>query len=169
MQNVFLIGPMGAGKSTVGRALANALNVDFYDSDEVLESRSGADISWIFDIEGEAGFRRREQQIIEELTQKNNIVLATGGGAILKPENRTVLAARGFVVYLRISLSQQLQRTRYDSKRPLLRQADDVEAILTKLWQERSPIYEELADLCLDTDGLSAKVVVKKIIKHLKG
>ncbi|MEE9452065.1 MAG: shikimate kinase AroK [Gammaproteobacteria bacterium] len=169
MTNVFLIGSMGAGKTTVGRVLADQLNFEFYDSDEIIEARAGADIAWIFDVEGEAGFRQREQRIIEEITQKNNIVLATGGGVVLIPQNRTLLAGRGFVVYLRISLQQQLERLRYDSKRPLLNQKDKIEDILTKLHDHRDPIYSKLADLTLDTENLPLKMTVKQIIQAIPG
>ena len=108
VRNIFLIGPMGAGKSTIGRALAKELKLEFYDSDEVIEERAGADISWIFDIEGEEGFRRREQKVIDELTQKTNIVLATGGGVVITPENRNALAGRGTVIYLKTSFNSNL-------------------------------------------------------------
>lgn len=168
VRNIFLIGPMGAGKSTIGRALAKELKLDFYDSDEVIEERTGADIAWIFDVEGEEGFRRREQKVIEELTQNTNIVLATGGGVIMSPENRNALAARGTVIFLRASLQQQFERTKRDTKRPLL-QTDDLEAQLEKLRLEREPFYEELADVSFETDKLTVKAVANNIIKYLYG
>src|SRR3990167_5637819 len=146
VRNIFLIGPMGAGKSTIGRALAKELKLEFYDSDEVIEQRAGANIAWIFDIEGEEGFRLREQKVIDELSQKTNIVLATGGGAVMTPENRNVLAARGTVIYLKTSIQQQHERTKRDTKRPLLR-TDNLEARLKELDQERAPYYDELADV----------------------
>ena len=166
VRNIFLIGPMGAGKSTIGRTLAKELKLDFYDSDEVIEQRAGADISWIFDIEGEEGFRVREQKVIEELTQKNNIVLATGGGVIMTPENRNALAGRGTVIYLRTSLQQQYERTKRDTKRPLL-QTDDLESRLISLEDERKPHYEELADISFETDKLTVKAVANNIIKYI--
>lgn len=157
---------MGAGKSTIGRALARELKLEFFDSDEVIEQRSGADIAWIFDIEGEEGFRQREIKVIDELTQKNNIVLATGGGVIISPENRTVLAARGTVIYLKTSLEQQYERTKRDTKRPLL-QTDNLTEKLEELRDERQPYYEELADISFETDKLTVKAVANNIIKYL--
>lgn len=169
VRNIFLIGPMGAGKSTIGRTLAKELKLEFYDSDEVIEQRTGADISWIFDVEGEEGFRRREQKVIDELTQKNNIVLATGGGVIMTSENRNALAARGTVIYLRTSLQQQYERTKRDStKRPLLK-TDDLEGRLEMLRDEREPFYEELADVSFETDKLTVKAVANNIIKYIYG
>jgi len=168
VRNIFLIGPMGAGKSTIGRALAKELKLAFFDSDEVLEERAGASIAWIYDIEGEDGFRRREQKVIEELTQKHNIVLATGGGVIMAPENRNALAARGTVIYLRTSLQQQYERTKRDTKRPQL-QTDDLESRLESLRQEQEPFYEELADISFETDKLTVKAVANHIIKYLYG
>nr|WP_193787128.1 shikimate kinase AroK [Legionella adelaidensis] len=168
VRNIFLIGPMGAGKSTIGRTLAKELKLEFYDSDEVIEERTGADISWIFDVEGEEGFRRREQRVIEELTQKNNIVLATGGGVIMTPENRNALAARGTVIYLKTSLQQQFERTKRDTKRPLLR-TNDLEKRLECLREEREPFYEELADISFETDKLTVKAVANNIIKYIYG
>lgn len=165
--NVFLIGPMGAGKSTIGRTLAKELKFEFYDSDEVVEQRAGADISWIFDIEGEQGFREREQRVITELTKHTHIVLATGGGAVLSAKNRTALASRGTVVYLRTSLKQQLERTRRDTKRPLLR-TDDIQGKLTQLVAEREPYYLEIADMSINTDDLSVKSITQQIIENLE-
>ena len=164
--NIFLVGPMGAGKSTIGRLLAKELSMQFFDSDEVIEDRTGADIAWIFDIEGETGFRKREQLVIDELTQKNDIILATGGGVVLSPENRAALAGRGTVVYLKTSLDAQLDRTRHDTRRPLL-QTENVENKLRELWSEREPLYNELADLSFDTDDYSAKVLTNQIISKL--
>lgn len=168
VRNIFLIGPMGAGKSTIGRALAKELKLEFYDTDEVIEQRTGATISWIFDVEGEEGFRRREQKIVEELTQKNNIVLATGGGVVITPENRVALAGRGTVIYLRTSLAQQFERTKRDTKRPLL-QTPNLTDRLEVLRDEREPFYEELADVSFETDKLTVKAVANKIIKYLYG
>lgn len=168
VHNIFLIGPMGAGKSTIGRTLAKDLKLEFYDSDEVIEERCGADISWIFDVEGEDGFRKREQKVIDELTQKNNIVLATGGGVIMTPENRNALAGRGTVIYLKTSLQQQYERTKRDTKRPLL-QTDDLETRLEDLRKEREPFYEELADISFETDKLTVKAVANNIIKYIYG
>ncbi len=169
VRNIFLIGPMGAGKSTIGRTLAKELKLDFYDSDEVIEERTGADISWIYDVEGEEGYRRREQKVIEELTQKTNIVLATGGGVIMTPENRNALAGRGTVIYLKTSLQQQFERTKRDStKRPML-QTKDLEKRLEQLRMECEPLYEELSDVSFDTDRLTVKSVATHIIKYIYG
>lgn len=166
IRNIFLVGPMGAGKSTIGRAVAEQLNMDFYDSDQVIEKRTGADIAWIFDIEGEEGFRKREAAVINDLTQKQNIVLATGGGAIVTPENRQALASRGTVVYLRTSLETQYVRTRHDEKRPMLH-TEDVWGRLNSLWDQREPLYVELADVSFETDGLSVKVVANEIVRYV--
>lgn len=159
---------MGAGKSTIGRALAKEIKLEFYDSDEVIEERAGADIAWIFDVEGEDGFRKREQRVIEELTQKSNIVLATGGGVVMTSENRNALAARGTVIYLKTSLQQQYERTKRDTKRPLL-QTDNLNERLLELRDEREPFYEELADISFETDKLTVKAVANNIIKYIYG
>lgn len=168
VRNIFLIGPMGAGKSTIGRALAKELKLEFYDTDEVIEERTGATVAWIFDVEGEEGFRLREQRVVEELTQKNNIVLATGGGVVTTLENRTALAARGTVIYLKTSLQQQFERTKRDTKRPLL-QTPNLEMTLETLRDEREPFYNELSDVSFETDKLTVKAVANKIIKYLYG
>jgi shikimate kinase len=168
VRNIFLIGPMGAGKSTIGRTLAKELKLAFYDSDEVIEERAGASVAWIYDIEGEDGFRRREQKVIDELTQKHNIVLATGGGVVMTPENRNALAARGTVIFLMTSLQQQYERTKRDTKRPQL-QTNDLETRLETLRQEQEPFYEELADVTFETDKLTVKAVANNIIKYLYG
>ncbi|MBK2125082.1 shikimate kinase AroK [Fangia hongkongensis] len=165
-QNVFLIGPVGAGKSTIGRQLSNELKLDFVDSDREIEQRCGVDIDWIFDIEGEEGFRRREQEVLSDLAKRQGIVLATGGGAILLPENRTLLSSRGKVVYLQASVEQQLERTAKDKKRPLL-QVDDKEAQLKKLMAEREPLYREIADITIETSETTVRNVVQKITNLL--
>ncbi len=165
--NVFLIGPMGAGKTTIGRYLARELGLEFYDSDQIIEDRAGADINWIFDIEGEDGFRRREQAVIDELTKMQGIVLATGGGAVMTPENRTVLSARGVVVYLKASLEQQFERTQNDRKRPMLRNGDLREK-LEQLAEEREPVYEELADCIVETDGHGIRSIIQNIVRHIR-
>lgn len=165
-QNIYLIGPMGAGKTTIGRHLARELGLEFYDSDHVIEERTGADINWIFDIEGEEGFRKREQQVIEDLTQLNGIVLATGGGVVITPENRSALAARGIVVYLEVSLEQQYRRTQNDKKRPLL-QTENLRERLEHLAEERIPLYEDLADYTVKTEGLGMRAIIQQILKYL--
>jgi shikimate kinase len=166
-QNIFLVGPMGAGKTTAGKELAKLLGMEFIDSDHEIERRTGASVPLIFEVEGEAGFRKREQGVIDELTQRDNVVLATGGGVVLNPDNRKHLAARGYVVYLRASVEQLFQRTSKDQHRPLLKTADP-KGKLAELMQQRSALYEEIADLVLDTDGHSPKWIVRKIREHLK-
>lgn len=162
-RNIFLVGPMGAGKSTIGRHIAQMLHLDFHDSDSTIEKKTGADIAWIFDVEGEAGFRVREQKIIDELTQMHGIVLATGGGVVGLDENRNYLSARGIVVYLKTSVEKQLARTIKDKRRPLL-QTSDRKATLTALAEARDPLYAEIADYTIETDEQSAKVVASQII-----
>jgi len=157
---------MGAGKSTVGRALARLLGADFVDSDSEIEQRTGADIPWIFEIEGESGFRDREARVIDDLTQTDSIVLATGGGAVLRPDNRRCLAERGFVVFLQATLREQVRRTAKDQKRPLLA-GQDRQQVLQDLMQERQPLYEEVADLCLPTAGSSPSRLAKQIASAL--
>ena len=155
---------MGAGKSTIGRQLAQQLNMDFVDSDAVIEERAGADISWIFDLEGEEGFRKREERIINELTQLQGVVLSTGGGAVMSKENRNYLSARGIVIYLETSVDKQYQRTQRDKKRPLLQGTDNPRQVLEDLAKVRNPLYEEVADITLPTDEQSAKVMATQII-----
>ena len=164
--NIFLVGPMGAGKTTVGRRLAEVRGMTFVDSDHEVEARTGVDIAYIFEKEGEAGFRRREKQAIAELTQGHGIVLATGGGAVLDPENRQHLASRGFVVYLRASIEQQLRRTGHSDNRPLL-QTGDKRGVLEELFAVRDPLYREIADFVIETDGRNARTLAQEIERHL--
>lgn len=164
--SVFLIGPMGAGKSTVGRRLAKRLGLEFVDADQVLEQRTGVDIPRIFDVEGEAGFRDRESRLLDELTARHGIVLATGGGAILRDTNRRMLGGRGRVLYLRAGVDTQLART-HGSDRPLL-QGQDPRARLQALQAERGPLYDELADVVVDTDHGSMDAVVEQIVEQLE-
>ena len=165
-QNLFLVGPMGAGKSAVGRQLARLLHLDFMDSDEEIESRTGVDIPFIFEKEGEAGFRKREAKVIEDLTQKDGVVLATGGGAVMDPQNRNHLGARGFVIYLHTSVDQQLARTRKGRDRPLLAN-DDPRTVLETLMATRDPLYREIADLTVETDGRKVRAVANEILERL--
>ena len=165
--NLFLTGPMGAGKSTIGRQLSRQLNMPFHDSDHEIEQRTGVDIPLIFELEGEAGFRKRESAVIDELTQLDGIILATGGGAILDPQNREHLASRGTVIYLHASVNQQLKRTGRDRNRPLL-QTPDPRKTLEELMAIRDPLYRETADIVIDTDGMRVMDVVKQIIRQLE-
>ncbi len=163
----FLVGPMGAGKSTIGRQLARALHLEFIDSDREIEVRTGVDIPLIFELEGESGFRKRERHVIDLLTARKGIVLATGGGAVLDPENRKCLASRGKVIYLHASVEQQLQRTAHDRSRPLL-QTDNPGQKLAELMQVRDPLYREIADWVIETDGCRVREVVQEIIRHIE-
>lgn len=163
---VFLIGPMGTGKTTIGSQLAKALCYSFLDTDLEIETRTGASVALIFDVEGESGFRQREKRMIDELTSRDQIVLATGGGAVLGEENRQHLAERGFVVYLRTGVETLLQRMRFDSTRPLL-QTDDPERTLRAITEQREPLYMSIADAVIDTGRLSVKQVVKRIMTDL--
>ena len=157
---------MGAGKSTVGKQLAKALGRDFYDSDKEIEKRTGVSISWIFEMEGEDGFRLREQKVIDELTELKNIVLATGGGAVLAEQNRRALRSRGYVIYLSASVEQLLRRTNKDKNRPLL-QTDKPKDTITDLMAERAPLYQDVADIELRTGEQSIQYVVSELIKQL--
>jgi shikimate kinase len=164
--NIFLIGPMGAGKSTVGRRLAHGLGLEFLDSDKEIEQRTGVTIAMIFDLEGEAGFRGREKTVIADLTQRRNIVLATGGGVVLDCDNRCYLKKQGTVIYLNASVKEQLRRVGRDKTRPLL-QTDDRLRQIKKLMTIRDPLYREVADIIINTDGYQVKRVVHNILRRL--
>jgi shikimate kinase len=166
-QNIFLVGPMGAGKSTVGRQLAEALGYTFRDSDNEIQRRTGVDIPTIFEFEGEAGFRARERAVIEELVTEERIVLATGGGAVLDPDNRRNLAARGVVIYLYCTPEQQFSRTSRDRGRPLI-QTDDPLQSLRDLMEVRDPLYRQVADLVVSTERRGTASVVKEIRRKLE-
>ncbi|WP_231550574.1 shikimate kinase [Chitinibacter sp. ZOR0017] len=165
--NFFLVGLMGAGKTTVGRALAKASGKIFHDSDHEIEARTGARIPTIFELEGEAGFRAREAEAIAELTQLQNIVLATGGGAVLNPDNRAFLRRNGYVIYLCASPEELYQRTCHDKNRPLLQTADP-KARLAELFAIRDPLYREVADLVIDTSNQSVNSLLQLLIKELE-
>lgn len=165
-QPIFLVGPMGAGKSTIGKLLAAQLGLPFADSDKVLEDRTGADIPWIFDVEGEAGFRRRESEVLADLCNAQPQVVATGGGIVLLPENRALLKAQGFVVYLRASLDQLVERTSKNSNRPLL-QVSDPRSKLREILQQREAFYSEVADLVCDTDDCTPRQASNLVSERL--
>ena len=165
--NIFLVGPMGVGKTTIGKQLAVVLHMAFFDSDQEIEHRAGANIALIFDLEGEAGFRKRESTMIEDLTCREKIVLATGGGVVLDEKNRACLASRGRVIYLKAGIEQLLQRTLRDPGRPLLQKTDDKRGKLEELMKVRDPLYREVADLVVDTDGQRLFNIVKDIQKKL--
>jgi shikimate kinase len=165
-RNVILVGPMGAGKSTIGRQLASLLRYEFVDTDQEIEDRTGADIPWIFDVEGEEGFRRREESVLEDLTRRQHVVIATGGGAITREANRLNMKARGSVVYLKTSIEQQLQRTSRDRNRPLL-QTGNPREVLTRLMGIRAPLYESIADITVDTDQSGVRDVATRIVELL--
>jgi shikimate kinase len=165
--NVFLIGPMGSGKSAVGRHLTRLLRFSFHDSDADIEAKTGVDIAYIFDKEGEAGFRLREKESIERLTALDGVVLATGGGAVIDADNRRVLAERGTVVYLETSVDQQLERTRHGRHRPLLNDADPQEK-LKELMLRRAALYKEIADLTVSTNGRRVQIVAEEIYQALR-
>ncbi len=165
--NIYLIGPMGVGKSTIGRHLASRLKKLFLDADNELEKRTGASVSLIFEIEGEAGFRKRESALLEELTTKQNTVMATGGGVVLLEANRKLLRIHGYVVYLRADLDTLLERTRKDRKRPLL-QNGDRKTVIEDLLKVRDPLYCQEADLVVDTNKRSPLAVAKEIADNFR-
>ena len=168
ISNVVLVGPMGVGKSTVGRLLASRLGFGFVDTDAVIEERTGADIPWIFDVEGEQGFRGRETAVLQDLLADSAaMVIATGGGIVTQPENHPLLKALGHVVFLQASVAQLAARTSRDKKRPLLQVADP-EAKIRELIAARTPLYEAVADECITTDARGAKGVVQQICTSLQ-
>jgi len=160
--NIFLVGMMGAGKTSVGRVLARRLGKQFYDSDHMIEERTGVRIPVIFDIEGEAGFRTREHTVLSEITGIDDIVLATGGGAVVNPDNRKLLHERGTVVYLRAAVRELLNRTRHDKNRPLL-QTDDPRTRLNTLFEQRDPLYREVAHIVIETGSPSLSSLVNRL------
>ena len=167
LNNIFLVGPMGAGKSTIGRQLAEALSFHFEDSDHEIQRRTGVDIPTIFEYEGEEGFRKREEQVIADLTEQEGIVLATGGGAVLRETNRQRLTARGVVIYLHCSPEQQFARTNRDRNRPLIQTADPLQS-LRDIMEIREPLYRQVADLVVSTEKRGTVAVVKEIRRRLE-
>jgi shikimate kinase len=161
-RNIYLVGPMGAGKSTIGRVLAAELRLGFRDSDRVIEERTGADIPWIFDMEGEEGFRERESAVLTELSHEQDVVIATGGGIILRSQNRQIMQSSGYVCYLTASIEQLVERTARDKKRPLL-QVENPRQKIIDLLALRDPLYREAADFIINTDRRSPKLVAQEI------
>jgi shikimate kinase len=166
-KNIFLIGPMGAGKTSVGRYLAKQLDKTFYDSDHEIEKRMGVSLTWIFDLEGMAGFRQRELRVIEELSKLKDIVLSTGGGCVETTEVRNLLQQQGIIIYMEVSLETQLNRLKHDKKRPLL-QGENPQEVLLRLWEDREPIYEGIADYTVITDNRSVRDVCEEILIWLE-
>ena len=166
-RNVFLVGMMAAGKTAVGRHLAPLLDYDFEDADQAIEARAGADISWIFDMEGEEGFRNREQQVIDELTRRHRMVLATGGGAVLRERNRLALRQRGVVVYLKTAVDRLVERASRDRRRPLLQVANVRERIET-LCREREPIYRAVAHVEIATEHKPPPATAAEIVSAIR-
>lgn len=167
VNRLYLVGPMGAGKTTIGKLLADELGLEFIDVDREIETRSGVDIPWIFDREGEAGFRIRETAALTELSQLDKALISTGGGAVLVPENRRLMGATGRIVYLHTTVAEQVRRTGRDRKRPLL-QNDEPARVLAELMAIREPLYREIADVVVDTDSRSPKVVAQMIAEQLR-
>ena len=167
VSRVYLVGPMGAGKTTIGKLLADELCLELVDVDREIESRSGVDIPWIFDREGEAGFRIRETAALKELSQLDGVLISTGGGAVISAENRQIMMSTGTVIYLHTSVDEQVRRTSRDRKRPLL-QNDDPRRVLSELMAIREPLYREIADVILDTDSRSPKLVAQDLIEQLR-
>lgn len=165
--NVFLVGMMGAGKTTLGKALALRLKADFFDTDKVLVERTGVPVATIFEVEGEEGFRRRESCILAELAERDDCVVATGGGAVLSAENRVLMRAHGTVVYLRARIESLWERTRHDSSRPLLA-TPDPRATLAEILEQRDPLYREAAHLVVDTGAQSSATLVSRVIAALR-
>lgn len=165
--NIFLVGLMGAGKTTVGRLLAKHFDKVFYDTDQEIERRTGVKIPVIFEIEGEAGFRNRELAVLQELAGQRNIVLATGGGVVLSRANREILRQNGMVIYLRATAGELWQRTRHNKNRPLLQTPDPL-AKLKELFVERDPLYREVADLVVNTNRQSARTLAMRLEERLR-
>lgn len=167
MQNIALVGPMGSGKTTVGRVLASRLGLEFVDLDQAIEQRCGVEVALIFEIEGEAGFRARERSMLEEIIRRDGILLATGGGSVLDPDNRALLRQRALVVWLQTSVDQQLKRLKRDQRRPLLR-APNRRQRLEQLAAERDPVYRECAHLTVRSTDLSPRSMAARLAQAIR-
>ena len=167
LQRVFLVGPMGAGKTTIGKFLARQLKLDFADTDAEIEERTGADIPWIFDVEGEEGFRRRETRVLADACESTPAVIATGGGIVMVDENRQLIRDNGVVVYLHATVKQQLNRTGKDKNRPLLNDGEP-ETVLAELMAVREPLYREIADVVVPTDNRNPRVTAGEIARQVR-
>lgn len=171
MQSIFLIGPMGAGKSTIGKYLAQELQWHFFDTDRLVEKRAGASAIWIFDIEGEAGFQKREQKVLQEFANKKSIVLATGASTVASADNRKLLQSKGIVIYLKVNLPTQIVRTAQDSRRPQLAKKHHLQQTLSSLHSELTPLYSRMADYTFETNDISAqnlaRLIAQQVAEHL--
>lgn len=165
-QRIYLVGPMGAGKSTIGRLLAQELGLEFRDIDREIEERAGVDIPWIFDKEGEAGFREREAAVLEDFSRETGVLISTGGGAVMRPDSRRLMRDTGLVIYLHTSIAEQVRRTGRDRRRPLLQRGDPAQT-LARLMDERDPLYREIAHVIIDTDGRGPKNVALDLRRRL--
>ena len=162
--NIVLVGPMGAGKTSIGRALAQTMGWEFFDSDQIIEQRAGADVLWVYDVEGADGFHEREHKIMAELLQKKHIVLATGGNTVAINQNRQLISSNNIVIYLRTSLQDQLIRTNYSKKRPIATEITQRTLELQKLRQQYEPLYEKLADIVCDTNNKTTKSIITELM-----
>ena len=167
LNNIVLVGPMGSGKTTIGRRLAENLKVDFYDADHEIIDKTGVSIDHIFDLEGEEGFRKRESKVLKELCNKSNIVLATGGGAVLLEENRSIIKKAGSVIYLSSSVDQILRRTAKSKTRPLLENSKNRRQTISNIIDSRDPLYREVATIIINTNGKKLNEVIKEILSHI--
>ena len=163
---IFIVGPMASGKSTLGQKLAQKLQIDFLDTDKEIEKKAGADIAWIFEVEGEEGFRKREKKVLQESTEKDNLVISTGGGIVTLEENRRLMSSKGKIVYLEASIQLQLERTEKDKSRPLLSNGNK-EEILKALKKERDPLYQEISHITINQNKKTYNHIIEEIIKKL--
>lgn len=166
-QNIFLVGPMGSGKTTIGKMVAAELGLEFHDCDQDLEKTTGASVNLIFDVEGEAGFRERETQLLSDLSELQGVLVATGGGVVTREENRKILCRSGLVIWLRTSIAQQIERLSHDKSRPLL-QTPDREETLNKLALDRDPLYREVADIVFDSPNRNSRYAASALCKQIE-